>query len=119
VLYEMVAGRPPFAGPTASDMIVSILDRDPAPLMLRSGNVPAELGRIVRKALHKDREERYQVIKDLALDLKSLRRELESEAERERSEPQHAGAEASIATSGAQGSVATARELTDSMVARW
>ncbi len=46
--------------------------------------MPAELERIVSKALRKDREERYQTVKDLLLDLKSLKQELEFEAKLER-----------------------------------
>ena len=62
-------------------------EKDPQPLARYSRGVPAELERIVTKSLHKDREERYQVMKDLALDLKSLKRRLEFEAELERSTP--------------------------------
>ena len=81
VLYEMLAGSAPFGGPTPSDVIVEVLDREPPPLALEGVEVPAELERIVRKALRKDREERYQTIKDMALDLKSLRRDLEVQVE--------------------------------------
>ena len=80
VLYEMVAGNVPFAGATSSDLIVSILDREPLPLDRHLPDVPAELQRIVSKALRKDKEERYQVVKDLFLDLKSLKQELEFSA---------------------------------------
>jgi Tol biopolymer transport system component/serine/threonine protein kinase len=80
VLYEMVTGRIPFAGATSSDVIVSILDREPLPLSRHLPDVPAELQRIVSKALRKDKEERYQVVKDLLLDLKSLKQELDFEA---------------------------------------
>jgi len=79
VLYEMVAGKVPFAGATSSDLIVSILDREPLPLSRHLPDAPAELQRIVSKALRKDKEERYQVVKDLFLDLKSLKQELEFE----------------------------------------
>lgn len=86
VLYEMVAGRPPFDGATYSDVLVAVLDREPQPLaQVAPGLIPAELQRIVRKALRKDREERYQTVKDLALDLKNLGRELEVETDPERS----------------------------------
>jgi serine/threonine protein kinase len=85
VLYETVAGRLPFEGETAADMLANILHREPAPLRLHREGVPAELERIVEKALAKDREERYQVVKDLALDLKRLRQRLDVEAEMERS----------------------------------
>jgi serine/threonine protein kinase/Tol biopolymer transport system component len=91
VLYELVAGHAPFSGPTPSDVIVEVLDREPPPLALEIADVPAELERIVRKALRKDREERYQTIKDLALDLKSLRRELEFQAEIARTAPPASG----------------------------
>jgi Tol biopolymer transport system component/aminoglycoside phosphotransferase (APT) family kinase protein len=85
VLYEMVAGRRPFEGPTHGDTIVSILERDPAPLARQSLEVPAELERIVTKALAKDAEERYQTVKDMTIDLKRLKKRLEAEAELQRS----------------------------------
>ncbi|HEX8890799.1 MAG TPA: protein kinase [Pyrinomonadaceae bacterium] len=80
LLYEMVTGHAPFEGETQSDVIVSILDREPLPLSSESREVPAELQRIIRKALSKDREERYQTVKDLLIDLKSLRQELAFES---------------------------------------
>src|SRR5437870_2518758 len=83
VLYEMIAGHIPLEGATKSDMIASILDREPRPLTTHSPDLPAELWRIVKKALRKDREERYQTIKDLGLDVKNMRREMELEAELE------------------------------------
>jgi serine/threonine protein kinase len=76
VLYEMAAGRIPFAGATSADALVSILDKEPAPLAEHSPDIPAEFERIVSKALRKDREERYQTIKDLSIDLKSFKEEL-------------------------------------------
>jgi serine/threonine protein kinase len=82
VLYEMVAGRRPFEGASAGDVIAAILDRDPPPLTRYLSEVPAEFERIVSKALEKDREDRYQLVKDLLLDLKSLSRKLEDEIER-------------------------------------
>ena len=80
VLYEMVAGHPPFEGKTSSDIIVSILDRQPPRLSRSLDRLPMELERIVGKALRKDRDERYQTVKDLQLDLKSLQQELEIKA---------------------------------------
>lgn len=85
VLYEMIAARAPFEGETRSDLLVAVLSQEPPPLASVVDEVPAELDRIVRKALRKDRDERYQTVKDMALDLKSLRRELEVGAELERS----------------------------------
>ncbi len=76
-LYEMLAGRAPFSGPTSGDVIVSILDREPPRLSQILTDIPAELDRIVGRALRKDREERYQSVKDLQLDLKNLQQEIE------------------------------------------
>jgi serine/threonine protein kinase/dipeptidyl aminopeptidase/acylaminoacyl peptidase len=81
VLYEMLAGKPPFTGATSSDILVAVLDREPAPLT----DAPPELQRIVRKALRKDREERYQTVKDMLVDLRELKHELEFQAKLERS----------------------------------
>jgi eukaryotic-like serine/threonine-protein kinase len=77
VLYEMVTGAPPFSGKTAADIMTEVLNREQLPLSHTVPTAPIELQRIVSKALRKDREERYQTVKDLLLDLKSLRRELE------------------------------------------
>jgi formylglycine-generating enzyme required for sulfatase activity len=79
MLYEMVAGRCPFAGETRSDVLAAILDREPAPLARFEPDVPAELQRIVGKALRKDRDERYQGMRDLLLDLQALREVLSAE----------------------------------------
>src|SRR5262245_28142192 len=87
VLYEMVAGRPPFEGTTAVEVIAAILNQEPPPLARYSQEAPAELERMVSKALAKDREERYQVVKDLLIDLKSLRLELEIKAKSKRASP--------------------------------
>ena len=80
VLYEMTAGKRPFEGATTSDLIVSILERDPPPLARFSAEVPANLEWVVTKALRKNRMERYQTAKDLAVDLKNLKQALEFEA---------------------------------------
>ena len=51
VLYELIAHQPPFSGPTTSDLLVSILDREPALLAESAPDTPAELQRIIRKTL--------------------------------------------------------------------
>ena len=84
VFYEMVSGRLPFEGTTTSDVIATILHRQPPSLLLYRSDAPAELERIVEKALTKEREERYQLAKDLGLDLRRLKQRLEVEAELER-----------------------------------
>jgi eukaryotic-like serine/threonine-protein kinase len=84
VLYELVAGQLPFDGATATDVIISIAEREPVPLAKWTPEVPIPLEEIVKKALAKDREERYQTAKDLLIDLQGLRHELAIEAEVER-----------------------------------
>ena len=84
VLYEMITGNRPFEGPTRSDVISSILQKEPVPLARSSPYAPAELERIVMKALRKSRDERYQTAQDLAFDLKSVRQQLEFESKLER-----------------------------------
>jgi Tol biopolymer transport system component len=85
VIYEMLARRKPFEGETPSDTLAAILKTEPPPLARVAPGVPAELARIVTKSLRKDREERYQVVKDLWLDLKALKQELEFQDKLDRS----------------------------------
>lgn len=81
VLYEMIAGQAPFQGLSKSDLIAEILKTEPTPLRLHSPEMPRELENIVSKALHKDRDERFQTVKDLLLDLKGLRQKFEISAQ--------------------------------------
>jgi eukaryotic-like serine/threonine-protein kinase len=76
VLYEMVSGQTPFTGATPTDVVIAIVEREQAPLSQHFADTPQELERIVRKALRKDADERYQIPKEMAIDLRSLRREL-------------------------------------------
>jgi serine/threonine protein kinase/tetratricopeptide (TPR) repeat protein len=87
VMYEMVAGRTPFEGETATDVIVAITQKEPAPTARYAPDVPAELDWIIMKALRKVPDERYQTIKELSTDLRRLRQKLEFEVELERSAP--------------------------------
>src|SRR5437763_6777061 len=82
VVYEMLTGSLPFNAATIIDTIAAILNSEPAPL---GENTPAELQRIVRKTLQKNADKRYQTVKDLLLDLKSLKDDLNFNAELERS----------------------------------
>ena len=59
VLYEMLTGRMPFAGPTHSDVVASILMQDPPPPAEFRRDLPEELGRIINKALAKNASARY------------------------------------------------------------
>ena len=85
VIYELVAGRTPFEGETSTDVIVAITQKEPPPLARFAPNVPAELDWIVMKALRKDRDERYQTVRELLTDLRRLKQRLEFESELERS----------------------------------
>ena len=85
VMYEMVAGRIPFEGETATDVIVAITQKEAPPLARFASEVPAEFEWIINKALRKERDERYQTIKELLTDLRRLKQRLEFEAELERS----------------------------------
>jgi serine/threonine protein kinase len=87
MLYEMITGHLPFAGETPTETISLILQREPAPLTRYANEVPAELERIVAKALTKNREERYQTARDLLIDLRNLKRKLEVDAEIDRTVP--------------------------------
>ena len=84
VIYEMVGGAPPFRGKTPSDCIASILKTEPPPLSSLRPDVPRKLESILHMALRKNSEERYQTIKEMAADLRNLKREFEAE----RSSPQ-------------------------------
>ena len=79
MLYEMVTGVMPFSGPTTSHTLVQIIDKEPPPLP-KSTEAPAELQRIIRKAMAKSADERYQSAKDMRIDLNSLRKQLDQSA---------------------------------------
>jgi serine/threonine protein kinase/Tfp pilus assembly protein PilF len=84
VLYEMITGRQPFEGANPLEVIGSILNKIAAPIRKLVPAVPQEIERIINKLLRKDREERYQNAKDLFIDLKNARQELESQNKLER-----------------------------------
>lgn len=87
LLYEMIAGHVAFAGETPTETISLILQREPLPLTRYVPDVPAELDRIVTKALTKDRDDRYQTAKDFLIDLRHLKRKIEVDAEIDRTVP--------------------------------
>jgi non-specific serine/threonine protein kinase len=78
VLYEAAAGAQPFAGNTSAVIFHRILNENPEPVSKYNAKVPAELERIVGKALEKDRDLRSQSAAELRADLKRLKRDLDS-----------------------------------------
>ena len=82
VLYEMISGRQPFAAPTTIDIMSGILHRDPDPLLPHLPDGPRELDLIIRRALRKERDDRYQTVKDFLADLKDLKRAIETQSHR-------------------------------------
>jgi len=72
VLYEMSTGVHPFAGETPAAIFDAILHKAPQPPILLNPRLPSELDRIIRKALEKDPDRRYQTISDLRIDLQRL-----------------------------------------------
>jgi serine/threonine protein kinase len=78
VLYEMAAGRLPFVGESAGGVFDAILHKQPTEVVRLNAGVPAELERIIGKAMEKDRDLRYRTAQDLRTDLKRLRRDTSS-----------------------------------------
>src|SRR2546426_9131597 len=78
VLYQMATGQLPFPGDTQPVVFEAILNRPPRPLSEANPKMPAALGRILEKALEKDRNLRYQTATELKTDLLRLKRDLDS-----------------------------------------
>lgn len=94
VLYELFTGRHPFPGGSQADVVSSILREEPAPITQRVPELPKQLEKIVEKLLRKDRDHRYQDLKDLKLDLEDLRDEIRLESKN--SHPKHLNTDHSI-----------------------
>ena len=85
VIYEMITGHKPFPGGSMSDVMAAILEKEPPPITKYLPQAPAELQWILSKTLAKDREARYQTVRELLNDLKRLKQQIEFKAEQTRS----------------------------------
>jgi serine/threonine protein kinase len=85
VLYEMLTGLQAFEGETSLEIISSILKDEPKPVCQINPDIPQEIERIIIKTLRKNRDERYQVIKDVLIDLKDLKQNLDAQNKLEES----------------------------------
>jgi serine/threonine protein kinase len=100
VLYEMATGRVPFSGGSLTETIDRIAHAQPDAISRYNYSVPAELEVIIKKALRKNRDERYQSARDLLVDLRETERELEFASRLEHSvAPSLSGAPASSVNS--------------------
>ena len=77
ILYEAISGQKAFEGKDAVESLNKIIREQPKPIGTVTPNAPYDLQRIVRRCLAKDPDERYQTIKDVAIELKDVRRELQ------------------------------------------
>src|SRR5437660_2200879 len=80
ILYEALTRRKAFEGKDAIDSLNKIIREQPTPIANFNPDVPYDLQRIVRRCLAKDPDERYQTIKDVAIEIKEVRRELQGRA---------------------------------------
>lgn len=80
ILYEIASGEMPFKGPTAAHTIVQIIEKEPQLLTQSNDQVPPELQRIISKALAKKVTERYQSARDMLIDLRNLRKQIDLDA---------------------------------------
>ncbi len=79
VIYEMLTGRKPFEGETPTEIMDKLIHEEPPALARFNYNVPQELERIVRKMLQKNPDNRYQGARELFIDLRNLRRDLNAQ----------------------------------------
>jgi eukaryotic-like serine/threonine-protein kinase len=109
VLYEMATGRLPFAGETSALIFDGILNHEPPSAPEINPAMPAKLGEIIRTALEKDRDLRYQGANEMRAELKRLKRDTSSANVRQAAASASAGAVAA-GSSASSGRVPVAEE---------
>ncbi|MDX6612970.1 MAG: non-specific serine/threonine protein kinase, partial [Blastocatellia bacterium] len=90
VLYQMTTGILPFKGDASAVVFDAILNREPTPVIQLNPSLPQDLGRILDKALEKDRSLRYQSATEIKTDLLRLKRDLDSGRKRS-ADPSNSG----------------------------
>ncbi len=80
IIYEVISHRKPFEGKDPIESLNKIIREQPPPITNFNPDVPYDLQRVVRRCLAKDPDERYQTIRDVLIELKEVRRELQSGA---------------------------------------
>lgn len=86
VVYEMLAGRTPFAGDSLSETFANLINAEPPPLSRFAADVPDAMQLIVSKMLRKNEGERYQTMKDVLTDLRDVREHLTRDEKSEKSQ---------------------------------
>src|SRR5258706_4411427 len=100
ILFEAATGKKPFEGDSIVKSLHSLIYEQAPQIKDLNPSAPADLQRIVRRCLAKDKEERYQTIKDVAIELNELRRELESTAGYDTTVPPSVGSATALCTDG-------------------
>ena len=77
ILFEAITGQRPFTGKDQIEVLNKVIREPAPPLTTLNPNAPPDLQRIVRRCLAKDPDDRYQSIKDVAIELKEVRREIQ------------------------------------------
>ena len=94
LIYEMMAGTPPFVGATTADLTAAIINTEPVPLELKSPQVPTPLARLTARALRKNRLERFATALELVTELMAIERQFDQ------GQPRPAGGSADLDTPG-------------------
>ncbi len=98
ILFEAATGKKPFEGESVIKSLHMVVYESAPPIAELNPSAPAELQRIVRRCLEKDADDRYQGIKEVAIELKHLRRELEAGADFNTTTPPPSGTQAALST---------------------